>query len=272
MSIKIYLILPVFVLIHLISFGQKKLNRYINHPGFEWMTDTLGDHVTLYFEKDSYADRNIQLLKTKIKHHLAGTIEFVGLQTYSKPIHYFILEDRQRMKLLVGYETNGNANPRNNFVAGIFSGKINSVFSNHELFHLIAMNTWGYGSVHLFGYDTPGCAEAWINEGMAVYSDDRWSGYDLHELSKYLIDRNAYISIATLSKRMRKFDARITYPVLGSFAKFIDETYGRETILKIWKNGRRNIKRDTGKSIGELEDEWLEMLGTKSVEGIQYPK
>jgi hypothetical protein len=102
-------------------------------------------------------------LKKRVQQHLTNTLNFIGVDTYDKPIHYFLLEDRERMKLLVGYETNGNANPKNNFVTAIFSENIKSVYSKHELFHLIAMNLWGY-------------PETWINEGMAVYSDNAWNG------------------------------------------------------------------------------------------------
>jgi len=244
------------LLLNLNAFGQKRLDNLRSNSNFEWVVDSLEMNLTLYYEKNSYAEKSIDVLKKRVKQHLTKTLNFIGVDTYDKPVHYFLLEDRERMKLLVGYETNGNANPKYNFVTAIFSETIKSVYSNHELFHLIAMNLWGY-------------PETWINEGMAVYSDNTWNGHNLHELSKYLIDNGEFISLDRMVRRFRKYDSMITYPLLGSFAKFIDETYGRETIKIIWSSGRKTKKR-LGKSLDDLENEWLEMLETVKYEKIKY--
>lgn len=252
-----HILFVTILLINLNAFGQKRLDNLRNNSNFVWVVDSLKMDLTIYYEKNSYADKNSDVLKKRVQQHLTNTLNFIGVDTYDKPIHYFLLEDRERMKLLVGYETNGNANPKNNFVTAIYSETIKSVYSNHELFHLIAMNLWGY-------------PETWINEGMAVYSDNAWNGYNLHQLSKYLIDNDKFVSIDRIAKRLRKYDSMITYPLLGSFAKFIDETYGRETIKIIWSNGRKKTKKHLGKSLGDLENEWLEMLETVNYEKIEY--
>jgi len=103
-------------------------------------------------------------------------------------------------------------------------------------------------------------------------ADNNWRGYDLHEISKYLIDNNKYIPIIHLSKRLRKYDSMVTYPLLGSFAKFIDHTYGRETTKFIWKNGKKKMKESIGKNLLDLEQEWLEMLMSVSYKNIEYLK
>lgn len=247
------------LLLNLNAFGQKRLDNLRSNSNFEWVVDSLEMNLTLYYEKNSYAEKNIDVLKIRVKQHLTNTLIFIGVDTYDKPIHYFVLEDRQRMKLLVGHETNGNANPKNNFLTAIYSENIKSVYSNHELFHLIAMNLWGY-------------PETWINEGMAVYSDNAWNGHNLHELSKNLIDNDKLVSIDKIAKRLRKYDSMITYPLLGSFTKFIDETYGRETIQVIWTKGRRSLKKHLGKSLDDLEKEWLFMLNLVTYNDIKYLK
>jgi len=260
------------LLLNLNAFGQKRLDNLRSNSNFEWIVDSLEKDLTFYYEKNSYAEKNIEVLKYKVNQHLTNSMNFIGIETYDKSIHYFILEDRERMKLLLGYETNGSANSKNNFVTAIFSENIKSVYSNHELFHLIAMNEWGNGSINILGYDLPGVGESWINEGMAVYSDNNWHGYGLHELSKYLIDIDRYISIDRLARKLRKYDSRISYPLLGSFAKFIDEIYGRETTKQIWTKGRKGLKRHIGKSLDDLENEWLLMLNSVTYKDINYLK
>lgn len=242
-----FILFAAVLFLSLDAFGQKRLDNLRNNLNFEWVVDSLDENVVLYYEKNSYAEEKIDVLKMRISQHLANTLDFIGVETYNKPFHYFILDNRERMKLLVGIETNGYAHPKHHFVTAIFSEDIKSVYSNHELFHLMAMNLWGY-------------PETWINEGMAVYADNTWNGHNLHELSKYLIDHDKYISIVKISKKLKKYDSMITYPLLGSFAKFIDETYGRETTKLIWTKGRKKLKRQLGKSLEELEEEWLLML------------
>jgi len=247
------------LLLNLNAFGQKRLDNLRNNSNFEWVVDNLEMNLTLYYERNSYAEKNIDVLKKRIKNHLTNTFNFIGVDTYDKPIHYFLLEDRERMKLLIGYETNGSANAKNDFVTAIFSENIKPVYSNHELFHLIAVNLWGY-------------PESWLNEGMAVYSDNAWNGHNLHELSKYLIDNDRFVSIDRIAKRLRKYDSMITYPLLGSFAKFIDEAYGRETIKIIWSNGSKKMKKHLGKSLEDFENEWLLMLNSVTYKDIKYLK
>lgn len=244
-------------LINLNALGQKRLERLQNNKNFEWVTERLGSNLMVYLEKNSYAEKHKDILKERIQFHLKSTTNFIGVESYNKPIHYFILENRERMKLLVGYETNGNANSKNNFVTAIFSENSKSVYSNHELFHLIAMNVWGY-------------PEAWINEGMAVYSDNKWHGYDLHELSKYLIDNDKYLPITNISKMLGQHDPMITYPLLGSFVKFIEANYGRDAIILIWEKGRKRMKKQMAKDINALEQEWLEMLDSVTYNDINY--
>ncbi len=258
------LLIVTLLFLNMSTFGQliigsKKISKLINHSHFEWVIDSLDHKALIYFEKNSFAHKNKEVLRDRIQYHVENTISFVGIENYDKPIHYFILENRERMKSLIGLETNGSANYKENYVTAIFSSNIKSAYSNHELFHLIAMNEWGY-------------TEGWLNEGMAVYSDNNWFGYSLHELAKYLIDQNDYIPMAEMTKRLRMHDSLITYPLLGSFAKYLDETYGRETIKQIWKTGKKRMKKFTGKNLADLENEWLKMLGSVEYNDINYLK
>lgn len=255
--------MKIILLISILAFvapnvnGQKKLNALLDNEYFKWKSDAIGSELFLYTERDSYPEEYESILINKIHYHIKSTCEFIGIKEYDKDIHYFVVESRNKMSLLLGYETNGGANYKENYVTAIYSENINSVFSNHELFHLMAMNLWGK-------------TEAWINEGMAVYSDKNWHGHDLHEISKYLIDHNNYIPLKSMSKRLRKYDSMFTYPLLGSFTRFIDDKYGRETIMLIWKGGKKDIKGLIGKNLNELELEWLDMLTSVTYMDIEY--
>ena len=255
--------MKTFILILLLAFiaphvyGQKKLEALLDNKNFKWNSDSTRPDLYLYTEKDSYPEQYISILMDRIQRHILKTCEFMGIEEYDRDVHYFVVGSRKKMALLLGYETNGGANYKENYLTAIYSDNIKSVFSNHELFHLMAMNLWG-------------TTEVWINEGMAVYSDDNWHGYDLHEISKYLMDQNKFIPLNSISKKLRKYDSMVTYPLLGSFTKFIDEKYGRETLMLIWKNGKKKMKRSIGKDIADLEQEWLEMLSSVTYQDIEY--
>ena len=254
-----------FIILYVVLFispikisGQRKLQSFQNNADFQWKTDTIDTNVVIYFEQSSYAEKHKDVLKKRIKHFLNNTVKFIGDENYNNSIHYFILDSRNKMKQLIGYEANGVTFVKDAIIAAVFSESVNAVYSHHELFHLIAANSWG----------TP---KIWVNEGMAVFADNRWRGYDLHQLSKFLIDRGNYISINDISKNFKKYDSMVTYPLLGSFVKFIDETYGRDTLKILWRNNSKKIEKRLGKSVLDLENEWLKMLDTITYTDIDYP-
>ncbi len=238
-------------------FGQNNYQSLLDNKNFKWVTDSSFQELTLYYQADSWADKNIETIRQRVVSHFNSVKTFLDIKSYDKKIHVFIVVSREQMKLLLGHETNGAAFYKTNTVTGIASEKRNSIYSNHELFHAIAMNLWGV-------------PDTWINEGMAVYSDNQWHGHDLYQLTKYLIDTNRYVSLEKLVKDFRKADDLVSYPLAGSFVKYVDETYGRETLIKIWKRKTKNLKKLTGKTLQELEVDWLTKIKTIQYEEIKY--
>ncbi len=224
--------------------AQQKIQKLIENKKFTWKKDTLSSNIYIYHENSISKEKSVELEKI-VQSQILQTIKFLGIAQYKKPIHYFIVDNREKMKLLLGRETNGTANYKENYITAIYSEHINSVSSNHELFHLMAMNIWG-------------TTELWLNEGMAVYSDNLWNGHQIDKFSKFLIDNNKYISITKIAKNVRKYDSNTTYPLLGSFVKFLEKKYGREFIIDLWEHtskiNRINIKI--------LEKEWIDNLNS----------
>jgi hypothetical protein len=238
-------------------FGQISYSRLLENKNFNWLTDSSSQELTIYYQPDSWADKNIENVRQRVTNHFNSVKSFVDIRSYNQRLHLFIVESRGQMKLLVGHETNGSAFYKTNTVTGIASEKSNSIYSNHELFHVVAMNLWGVPDI-------------WINEGMAVYSDNKWHGHDLHQLAKYLADNNRLVSLDRLLKDFRKVDDLISYPLTGSFVKYLDETYGRDTVIMIWKSKAKNLKKLTGKTIKELETDWLTTIKTIEYKEIRY--
>lgn len=178
--------------------------RLLENKKFKWLADSSSQELTIYYQVDGWASKRIETVKQRVINHFNSVKSFVDIKSYDKRIHFFIVESREQMKRLVGHETNGSAFYKGNTVTGVASEKINSIFSNHELFHVVAMNLWGVPDI-------------WVNEGMAVYSDNKWHGYDLFQLTKYLVDNDKYVSLNKIIKNFRKVDDLISYPLAGSF-------------------------------------------------------
>ena len=62
----------------------------------------------------------------------------------------------------------------------------------------------------------------------------------------------------------------ITYPESGSFVKFLYETYGREKIKMLWKQGHKYTKQIYGKELYQLEKEWHQMLIEYDISDVKY--
>jgi hypothetical protein len=238
-------------------FGQISYTRLLENKKFKWLADSSSQELTIYYQVDGWTSKMIDTVKQRVINHFNSVKSFVDIKSYDKRIHLFIVESREQMKQLVGHETNGSAFYKGNTVTGVASEKINSIYSNHELFHVVAMNLWGVPDI-------------WVNEGMAVYSDNKWHGYDLFQLTKYLVDNDRYVSLNKLIKNFRKVDDLISYPLTGSFVKYVDETYGRETLIRIWKSKTKYLRRLTGRTIKELEGDWLAKIRAIDYKDIKY--
>ena len=246
-----------FLIVGQILFGQTTYTRLITNKNFQWLADSSSQELIIYYNVDSWTAKNIEKVKQRVLNHFNSVKSFVNIKSYHSRIHLYVVESREQMKSLVGHETNGSAFYQYNTLTGIASEKMNSIYSNHELFHVVAMNLWGVPDI-------------WINEGMAVYADNKWHGHDLYQLTKYLADNNRLVSLDRLLKNFRKVDDLVSYPLTGSFLKYLDETYGRDTVMKIWKAKTKKIKDFTGKTIKELESDWLTKIKTVEYQEIKY--
>ena len=243
------------VLVSHIATGQHALKSFKNNKEFDWVVDSSLMQLTIYYKKDGWAADRIASIKPKLVDQIKSTEQFMGIDSYTKDINYFIVDSRSEMVDLTGRETNGSAFYKDNAITGIASKTIKSIYTNHELFHLMAMNLWGV-------------PELWLNEGMAVYSDNSLNGYDLYALTNYLVNTNKYVPLKETITNFRKVDSWISYPLIGSFVKYLDETYGRELLLKVWKGKRKTIEKLTHKGINELETDWLNTIKNVGNKGI----
>ena len=182
-----------------------------------------------------------------------SALEFTGELNYSRPIRVIVTPDMAGIKDLTGKTTDGIAFPKENLIVEM-DGVTGAC---HEILHLVGINSWGK-------------PKAWISEGMAVYCDDNWWGYDLHALARYLQLNRKLTPLKALirDKGFNSIDPRYSYPQVGSMVRFIDQQFGRQKLIKLWQTN--DFSASLGKTVEEIEIAWLNVIGDTSAEGVRY--
>jgi hypothetical protein len=162
------------------------------------------------------------------------------------------------MEQLIGSQTNGVGFPSTRVLCFVFGEKINASGS-HELMHVMAGNTWGTKP------------KTWLSEGFATFSDDRWHGYGLHDLGKFLLHDKKLVPLEKLIDNFREHSDMVSYPQSGSLVKFIYEQYGAEKVKLLWKNGSaKDISRVLGIDVELLEKDWHRKLIAADASYVKY--
>lgn len=193
----------------------------LKRKGFVW-TSASTEHLRLYFEPGTFAERQIEYLKTRQEKAYARNLKLLDAGSYPHQTDIFIVDSRERMKALIGDETNGVAYPTTKVACFVYSEKADASGS-HELMHVMAGNAWGTKF------------KPWINEGLAGYADDIWHGHKLHDLSKYFLKEQKLISLEDLVENFRAQPHMLSYPQAASFVKYLYETYGVAKVRELWE-------------------------------------
>ena len=143
----------------------------------------------------------------------------------SDTISYYKLKDKQIIENLTGFEANAFANPDSNAIFTIWPS------DNHECVHLVLCRNVG-------------CPPALFGEGIAVahqaYTVDdefipSWNGEDFHVLSKTYYEDKTLPNLDSLLGIYSywNIDMNITYPVAGSFVRYLVDNYGINTFKEL---------------------------------------
>ncbi|MEI9909320.1 MAG: hypothetical protein WDO71_06465 [Bacteroidota bacterium] len=168
-----------------------------------------------------------------------------------------IVDTKEKILRILGFEVQGFAIPESD-IAIFLNSRDYLLATKHELAHYYAFHIWGRP------------ADNWFSEGLAVYYDNKWSGYQIDSLAKNLKDNNKLFKISTLSKTFYLLDPMIAYPQIGSFTSFLLSKYGKAKMKELWIRGFKDIKMIYGISKKELEDEWLKDLDKIANVNIDY--
>ncbi|MDP3057156.1 MAG: hypothetical protein Q8N37_01365 [bacterium] len=221
------------------------------------------NHYVFYYLKNSLAENDIyKIIKLKEKHH-NKILSFLDLKN-KQIIHYYIYPSLKSKASLMGDDSPGNviwgdfelvnSEPKTNKfeIHTIYNDKCQFI-GEHEDTHFLSLSL-GL-SIYLF------C------EGLAQFMEGNLFGKDIDIISKELLSQKKLYSIKNLidNKNWEKVDSKIIYPEVGSFVRFLINTYGWDKFKKTYQrlsrlnNSEENLKiieNGFEKSIEELEKEW----------------
>jgi len=232
---------------------------YLN---YDWLKNE-SPHYIFNFQKNSLAEKNIkEIIELKEKHYLK-ILSFLELDNNRK-IDYYIYSSIQKKILLIGDDSPGNAiweelennNPKKFEIHVVYNEKCKFI-GEHEDAHLLSL-PWGL-SIYLF------C------EGLAQYVENSFMGEDLNAAAKKLLQGNKLYPLEWLcaNSNWENVEPTAIYPQVGSFIKYLIESYGKENFKKLYQNTSRKkeiaenllaIEKTYQKNVNQLEKEWLNFI------------
>jgi hypothetical protein len=225
--------------------GQPDPRDLQRRSGLSWLVDTT-DHFVLHLEKGTRAEKRADLLGFQLDRARERALDLLSEKNYEPRINVFVVGSRSRMQKLVGRNVDGIAY-YNTKVIALVSGDSVSGSPMHEVFHAIAMSTWGLGPT-------------WLNEGMSVYAAGTWQGRDLHSRARDLRDRNELVPLDRLTRDFRALDSRIAYPQAGSFVRFLREHYNPAALHALWVGNDAEFTRLAGIDLAAADRLWRDSL------------
>ena len=212
------------------------------------------EHFIFFFRENSFAEQHIDSIKTIEELAYQHIVRSLSLN-YQGMISIYIYDSPQD----AGWDKiKAMAFPRTETVEAIFSltGKSIGVKGTtcHEIAHVITWNALG----------EPGTQ--FLSEGIAVAMDGEWHSRadtttSLHQWAKKFMQEGKLPSLITLVNNWEDVPGTISYPVSGSFVKFLLEKYGAEKLKQLFFKATpddffRNFKIIYGQPMTDIEQIW----------------
>jgi hypothetical protein len=238
------------------GYNPPSINSILSNSSYKWEKDST-DHFTYYYESRYISKYFVDSAKVIFERMYPELLQFLDVENYENKLNLFMIESRDKMKDIVGIETNGIALTEDNTVLSVFNDKVKT-FAKHEFCHVICCNEWGMYK------------EQWLNEGLAVGSDKKWWGYELHSLAHYLKSKRKLIPIKEIIREFHNHSSLISYPECGSFVLFVKEKYGISIVKELWEEGINIFEKRFNKTITSVEQEWLAEIEKYDDANIDY--
>lgn len=212
------------------------------------------DNFVIYYDPGAPEAKYIDLIAEDHEWRYKQLSDFLNVDSKDK-IRSYIYPDTDTRKKIIGAGETTIANPIHKEIHMVY-GSFPHPILKHELAHVMAAD---------FGTDFLKISpKIGLLEGIAVAADWNGDGYTRHQWSKSMIEKGMAPDIQDIvGFGFWYAPPRISYTLMGSFSKYLIDTYGIEDYKKLYKTGGFSVY---GKSLDELVLEWKKFL-----EGVYTP-
>jgi len=212
------------------------------------------DNFIIYYDPGAPEAGYIDLIAQDHEWRFGQLSEFLNVDSGDK-IRSYIYPDTDTRKRIIGAGETTIANPVHKEIHMVY-GSFPHPILKHELTHVMSAD---------FGTDLLRISpKIGLLEGIAVAAD--WNGdpYTRHQWSKSIIEKDMAPDIQDIvGFGFWYASPRVSYTLMGSFSRYLIDTYGIEDYKKLYRTGDFSVY---GKSLDELVSEWKEFL-----EGVETP-
>ncbi len=238
-------------------------NNYLKQ---EWLKQK-SSHYVFYYLKSSLAEKNIDKIAELKEKHYDKILKFLNLKN-NQIILYYLYPSLKDKADLMGDDSPGNV------IWGefeLFNGEIKTdKFEIHTVYSDKCKFIGEHEDTHLLSLPL-GLSIYLFCEGLAQFMEGNLFGKDVDFISKELLEQKKLYSVKELidNKNWEGVEPKIIYPEVGSFTRFLINTYGRDKFKNIYQklsrlnNFEENLKtieNGFGKLIEELEERWKNNL------------
>ncbi len=205
-----------------------------------------------YFLKHSIAARDIEQIVELQENCYREICGYLNIQPNIR-IQYYLLESPELVGEVYGdYEPcNGFASPPDRIYA-VYNEEVKCI-GPHE-------------DAHILSYTINKPKSPFIREGLAMFFDKVWWEKTNDEWVRLFLKENKYIPIKLLLIEDVFFEYRddLTYPIAGSFTKFLLENYGVENYIQLYQHTEDKfedkLKEIYKKDVEEIELDFIESI------------
>lgn len=209
-------------------------------------------HYLLHCYENSLADLEISEIKQEQEKVILELEAFFGVKVPFQ-IEYFLVETAEEVGIIYG-----DNEPCNGFAEA--PNKVYAVYNQD-------VKCIGYHEdAHLISYLVGKPFSVFIKEGIAMYFDKTWHGMSNDEWVRKFLKNSQYESIQKLfsNNYFYELDSSITYPIAGSFTKYLIEKFGKERYLDFYRKCQEEYEPlfidIYHMNIAQLEKAWLDAI------------
>jgi hypothetical protein len=206
----------------------------------------------IHFLAGSYPAGHQDSLVARVTAAKMHALSILGVDEFGATLDVFFVERRPQMEALIGARATGFAD-MNARAVFLMTNPEWRAFERHEVMHVLARQLWG----------PPAEPSAWIQEGLAQFSDGHCAGYPNEQVLIALLGDSGLTSLDTLVTQFRQLNDLTAYLQAASFVGYIYRTSGRDGLRALWSKGEDGAMPQLHRTLRQLHVAWRRSLPTR---------